>query len=169
MTKFAVNAHRHDPYKNHRFRVVWDGELVPCLVRMGALRRSTEVVEYREGGDPPRLGLAPGVSRYEPIVLERGLTHDTAFEEWADQVFELQAAGQEDMALASFRKDVRIEFMNEAGQVALAYQVLRAWPSEYQVFQGLDALESEVAIERLVLQNEGWIRDSSVTEPSEPK
>jgi phage tail-like protein len=167
VTKYAVNPHRHDPYKNHRFRVQWDGQIIPCLVRMGPLRRSTEVVKYREGGDPPRVGLAPGVSRYEPITLERGLTHDTSFEEWADQVFDA-TSGTEDVALAAFRKDVLVEFMNEAGQVALAYRVLRAWPSEYQVFQGLDALDSEVAIERLVLQNEGWIRDPAVAEPVEP-
>jgi phage tail-like protein len=169
MPPFTVNPHRFDPYKNFKFRVVWDGTAVSGISRVSALRRWTEVVLYREGGDPSLQRRSPGLNAYEPIVLERGITHDAAFEDWADRVWKLGAAVGQEVKLKSYRKDVRIELLNEAGQVVRAYLVRRCWPSEYQALPDLDAADpTAVAIERLTLQHEGWERDLSVPEPVEP-
>lgn len=166
MTQFTVNPHRLDPYKNFKFRVKWDGRVVAGVSRISALRRTTEVIDHREGGDPSISHLSPGRTSYEPITLERGVTHDSAFEDWANLTSKLNAGTE--TALATFRKNITIELYNEAGQVVLAYKVFRCWVSEYQALPNLDADHSETAIQSITLQNEGWERDTSVPEPVEP-
>jgi phage tail-like protein len=164
MVQFTVNPNRHDPYKQFKFRVRMEGRIVAGVTKVGALRRSTEVIEHREGGDPSTSRKSPGRTQFQPIVLERGLTHDTEFEDWANKVWRL---GQE-TSLADFRRDIVIELINEAGQIVIAYNVHRCWPSEYVALPDLDANATEVAFEQLILQNEGWERDLSVAEPKEP-
>ncbi len=107
---------------------------------------------------------APGQTRFEPITLERGLTHDTEFERWANKIW----TRDHDVSLRDFRKDIVIDVLNEAGQVVLSYLVYRAWPSSYTACSDLDADANEVAIETLVLEHEGWERDEDVKEPQEP-
>ena len=166
MAQFSVNTHRLDPYKNFKFRVKWDGRYVAGLSKVSPLRRFTEVVQHRDGGSPSTSHKSPGRTEYEAITLERGVTHDQEFEAWANKVW--NHAGDAAMALASFRKDIVIELLNEAGTVVLAYRVYRCWVSEYQALPELDANGARVAIELLRLENEGWERDTSVTEPVEP-
>jgi phage tail-like protein len=163
MTQFAVNPTRVDPYKNFKFRVAWDGQVVAGISEISALRRVTEVVAHREGGDPSLQHKSPGLTGYDPIVLRRGVTHDTAFEAWANLVS--QPGGP--MSLAHFRKTITIDLLNEAGVPVHRYIVHRCWPSEYIAIGPLDANHGAVAIETLVLQNEGWERDTAVVEPKE--
>jgi phage tail-like protein len=169
MPEFAVNPHRTDPYKNFKFRVKWDGRYVAGISSVSALRRITEVIAYRVGSEPSLIRQLPGRTKFEPITLERGVTHDTEFEEWANRAWRLGAGLGSEVGLANFRKDIIIELLNEAGQIVKVYVVYRCWPSEYQALPQLDANGPEVAIEKLVLQHEGWERDQSVTEPVEPK
>ncbi len=166
--EFSVNAQRLDPYKNFKFRVKWDGRYVAGVSKVGSLKRTTDVVEHRAGGDPSTVLKSPGQNKYEAITLERGLTHDPEFEAWATKVWNFGAGLGAEVSLADFRKDIIIEVYNEAGQLALAYKVYRCWPSEYQALPELDGSGNAVAIEMLTLQNEGWERDTAVTEPTEP-
>jgi phage tail-like protein len=166
MTEFPVNPTRFDPYKNFKFRVKWDGQYVAGVSKISALKRATEVIEHREGGDPSTARKSPGRTVFEPITLERGLTYDHAFEEWANLVWKLGATPE--TALASFRKDILIDVFNEAGQKIFSYKVYRCWVSEYQALPDLDANADAIAIEHIKLENEGWERDTSVTEPKEP-
>lgn len=168
MAQFSVNAERFDPYKNFKFRVKWDGRYVAGVSKVGALKRTTEVVEHREGGDPSTVRKSPGQSKYEPITLERGVTHDPEFEKWANKVWNYGSGLGLEVSLADFRKDIIIEVYNEAGQPVIAYNVYRCWVSEYQALPELDASANAVAIQTLTLQNEGWERDYEVTEPTEP-
>jgi phage tail-like protein len=165
MPEFAVNAARFDPYKNFKFRVKWDDRYVAGITHVSALRRTTDVVEDRSGGDPNFVRKSPGRTHFEPITLERGVTHDPAFEQWANSVSALGANASAETSLKAFRKDITIEFYNEAGQLILAYKVYRCWPSEYQALPDLDANASGVLIQHLKLENEGWERDASVPEP----
>jgi phage tail-like protein len=164
LAKFTANPQRLDPYKNFKFRVKWDGRYVAGMSKMSALKRTTEVIRYREGGDPSMTRKSPGRSEYDAITLERGVTQDTEFEKWANKVWTLGA----EVSLKDFRKDVLIELLNEAGQVVMAYRVFRCWVSEYQALPVLDAVAAGVAIQCIKLENEGWERDTSVTEPVEP-
>ncbi len=168
MPEFTVNPSRHDPYKNFKFRVKWDNQYVAGISKVSGLKRTTEVVEHREGGDPSTSRKSPGRTQYEAITLERGVTHDTAFEAWVNKVWQLGAGPGSETALADFRKDIFIDFFNEAGQKVLSYKVYRCWVSEYQALPDLDANSSAVAIEVIRLENEGWERDHSVVEPLEP-
>jgi phage tail-like protein len=168
MAEFTVNASRFDPYKNFKFRVKWDGRYVAGVSKVSALKRTTEVVSHRSGGDPSTSRKSPGRSEFEAITLERGVTHDTGFEQWANKVWNYGAALGAETSLADFRKDVILEVYNEAGQLALAYKVFRCWVSEYQAVPELDANANAVAIQTLKLENEGWERDYDVAEPSEP-
>ena len=168
MAQFSVNAQRFDPYKNFKFRVKWDGRYVAGISKVSALKRTTEVVTHREGGDPSTERKSPGQSKYEAITLERGVTHDVEFERWANKVWNFGSGLGSETSLADFRKDLIIEMYNEAGQLVLAYQVFRCWVSEYQAIPELDASANAVAIQTLKLENEGWERDYSVTEPTEP-
>lgn len=167
MPEFPVNPTRFDPYKNFKFRVKWDNKYVAGVSRVAGLERTTEVVEHREGGDPSTSRKSPGLTKFAPITLERGLTQDSAFEDWANLVWKLGAGLGSEMSLKEFRKDILIELYNEAGQLVRAYQVHRCWPSEYQALSDLDANAATVLIEHLTLQNEGWERDTAVTEPVE--
>jgi phage tail-like protein len=168
MAEFTVNPGRHDPYKNFKFRVKWDGKYVAGISKISPLLRITEVIEHREGGDPSSPRKSPGLTRFEPIILERGLTHDPEFEAWANKVWKLGAAPGSEVSLADFRKDIRIELYNEAGQVVFAFNVFRCWVSEYQALPALDANDTAVALEHIKLENEGWERDTNVPEPREP-
>jgi phage tail-like protein len=168
MAQFSVNAQRFDPYKNFKFRIKWDGKYVAGVSKVGALKRTTEVVEHREGGDPSTSHKSPGRSKYEAITLERGVTHDTEFEKWANKVWNYGANPGAETSLKDFRKDLIIEVRNEAGQTVLAYKVYRCWVSEYQALPDLDANANAVAIQHIKLENEGWERDVEVPEPSEP-
>lgn len=168
MATFSVNTSRFDPYKNFKFRVKWDGRYVAGVSKVGGLKRTTEVVEHREGGDPSMTRKSPGRTKYEAITLERGVTHDPEFERWANKVWDYGAGLGAESSLKDFRKDVIIEVYNEAGQLVLAYKVYRCWVSEYQAMPDLDANANAVAIENIKLENEGWERDADVVEPAEP-
>jgi phage tail-like protein len=169
MAQFSVNPHRFDPYKNFKFRVKWDGRYVAGVSKVSALKRTTEVVEHREGGDPSTSRKSPGRSKYEAITLERGVTHDTEFEKWANKVWNYGSGLGAEVSLKDFRKDVILEFYNEAGQLAIAYRIYRSWVSEFQGLPELDANANAVAIQSIKLENEGWERDYDVAEPSEPQ
>jgi phage tail-like protein len=167
MPEFTVNPQRVDPYKGFKFRVKWDGKYVAGVSRVSGLRRFSEVVLHREGGGPSTDHKAPGRTEFDPITLERGVTHDPAFEDWVSKVWAFGATQGHEVALKDFRKEVRIELYNEAGQEVKAWNVFRCWPSAYQALSDLDADSDAVAIESLTLQNEGWIRDETVVEPAE--
>jgi phage tail-like protein len=168
MAQFTVNTTRFDPYKNFKFRVKWDGKYVAGISKVGALKRTTEPVKHREGGDPSTSRKSPGRNEFEAITLERGVTHDPEFEAWANKVWSFGAGLGAESSLKDFGKDLIIEVYNEAGQVALAYKVYRCWVSEFQALPDLDANANAVAIQHLKLENEGWERDREVPEPTEP-
>ena len=146
----------------------WDGRYVAGVSKVSGLKRSIEVVEHREGGDPSTSRKSPGRAKFEPVTLERGVTHDVEFEQWANKVWNFGSGLGAEVSLNNFRKDLIVELYNEAGQVVLAYKVFRAWVSEYQALPDLDANANAVAIQTLKLENEGWERDYDVPEPSEP-
>ena len=167
--EFTVNTNRFDPYKGFKFRVKWDGKYVAGISKVSAMRRTTEVVLNREGGDPSLDRKSPGTTSYAPLVLERGRTHDTEFEKWANKVWVLGGGLGGEVSLKDFRKDIIVELYNEAGQLVMAFKVYRCWPSDYVALSDLNANgEASVAIESLTLQNEGWERDTAVVEPTEP-
>lgn len=168
MAQFSVNSQRFDPYKNFKFRVKWDGRYVAGVSKAGALKRTTEVVKHREGGDPSSSRKSPGKTEYEAISLERGVTHDREFEQWANKVWNYGSGLGAEVSLKDFRKDIIIEVYNEAGQLVLAYKVYRCWVSEFQAQADLDANANAVLIQSIKLENEGWERDYEVAEPAEP-
>jgi len=170
MAQFTTNASRFDPYKDYKFRVKWDGQYVAGLSKMGALKRTTDVVSHREGGDPSSSRKSPGKTEFDAITLERGVTHDTAFEEWANKVWDFGAGAGAESSLEDFRKDIILDVFNEAGQKVLSYKVYRCWVSEYTALPEFDANASAaVAIQSIKIENEGWWRDVDVAEPKEPK
>jgi phage tail-like protein len=136
--------------------------------KVSALTRTTEVVEHREGGDPSTVRKSPGQTKYEPITLERGVTHDEEFEKWASKVWNFGGGLGAEVSLKDFRKNMILEFYNEAGQLAIAYKIYNCWVSEYQALPELDASANAVAIQRIRLEHDGWERDVEVTEPEEP-
>lgn len=163
---FPVNTHRYDPYRTFKFQVIIDGRPVAGLKKMGALKKSTEAVKWRSAGDPSHERVMPGGTKYEPVTMEQGLTHDPVFEQWANLVNNIQ--GDAGMSLKNFRKDIIINVLNLQGQVAFTYKLYRAWVSEYQAMPELDAGNmTTVGIQTLTLQHEGWERDTSVAEPAE--
>jgi phage tail-like protein len=174
MAKFTVNSNRNDPYKNFKFRVKWDGQYVAGISKCSGLKRTTELIEYRDGGDASSSHKTPGRTKFEAITLERGVTHDNAFQLWANKVWDFghgQAPAdqrQQEVSLQDFRKDLLIELFNEAGQKVIAYKVYKCWVSEFTAQADLDANANAILIQSIKLENEGWERDWDVTEPSEP-
>ena len=172
--EFPTNTYRVDPYKNFKFRVKWDGVYVAGVSKVSGLKRTTDVVKHRSGGDPTTTHVSPGQTSYDAITLERGVTHDEVFEKWANKVWDHTRSGKgadksnEIVSLKDFRKDIIIELYNEAGQKVLAYKVYRCWVSEYNAMPELDANGNAVAIQSIKLENEGWERDADVKAPAEP-
>jgi phage tail-like protein len=154
---------RRDPYSSFRFKVKWDGQYVAGVDKVSGLRRSTDVVEHRDGGQPGIELKAPGRTKFEPITLERGVTHDRAFEDWANKVWKL--GSPRETSIADFRKDITIDVFNEADEKVLSYLVHRCWVSEYQALPDLDANADAVVLEHIKLEHEGWERDTSVVPP----
>lgn len=168
MAIFPANPTRIDPYKNFKFRLKWDKVYVAGISKVSTLKRSVEIIEHRCGGDPSTAHKSTGRVKYDAITLERGLTQDKNFHDWAGLVWNFGGALGSELSLASFRKDIYLEFYNEAGQLALAYKIYRCWVSEYQALPDLDANANAIAIEHIKLENEGWERDTGVTEQVEP-
>lgn len=165
MAKFTVNPQRYDPYRNFKFKIKIDNAYVAGLSKCSTLKKTTEMVEWREGGDPSSTHKLPGKTKYDAITLTAGVTHDTTFEAWANLVNNFQ--GDAAMSLKNFRKDIIIDVFNEAGQKALSYKAFRCWVSEYQALPELDASANAVMIQTIKLENEGWERDTAVAEPTE--
>ncbi|HEY3629008.1 MAG TPA: phage tail protein [Terracidiphilus sp.] len=168
MTQFTVNRERFDPYKNFKFRLKWDNHYIAGVSKVSVLKRTTEVVKHREGGDPSTSRKSPGRTEFDAITLDRGVTYDVDFEQWANKVWRLGAGLGLEVSLRDFRKDITIEVYNEAGQLALTYKVYRCWVSEWQALPDLDANANAVAIQHIKLENEGWERDDAVPELLEP-
>jgi phage tail-like protein len=177
MAKFTVNPQRFDPYKNFKFRVKFgtNPDYVAGVSKVSALKRTTEMVEHREGGDPSSSHKSPGRTKYEAITMERGVTHDPAFEAWADKVWNFGNAQapvdqrQKEVSLKDFRRNLTIDVFNEAGQKVISYKVYRAWVSEFTAQADLDANANAILISSIKIEHEGWERDTSVKEPSEPQ
>jgi phage tail-like protein len=177
MAKFTVNPQRFDPYKNFKFRVKFgtNPDYVAGVSKVSALKRTTEMVEHREGGDPSSSHKSPGRTKYEAITMERGVTHDPAFEAWANKVWNFGNAQapadqrQKEVSLKDFRKNLVIDLFNEAGQKVMSYKVYRAWVSEYTAEADLDANANVILIQSIKIEHEGWERDGSVGEPTEPQ
>jgi len=165
MAKFTVNSLRYDPYRNFKFKIKIDNVYVAGLSKCSALKKTTEMVEWREGGDPSTTHKLPGKTKYDAVTLTAGVTHDTTFEAWANLVNNFQ--GDAAISLKNFRKDIIIDVFNEEGQKVLSYKVFRCWVSEYQALPELDASANAVMISTVKLENEGWERDTAVTEPTE--
>ncbi len=171
MLPFPANPTRRDPYKNFKFQVYFVGRDAPVagISKVTGLKRTTEVVEHREGGDPSTGRKSPGRTKYDAITLERGVTQDTDFEDWANKIWNLSSGQNTEVSLKDFRRDLIIELRNEAGQAVLKYKVFRCWVSEYTALPDLDANANAVAIQSIKIENEGWERDETYTEPPEPQ
>jgi phage tail-like protein len=139
-------------YRDYKFRIKWDGRIVAGIHRVSPLRRTVAVIEYRQGTGAGATQKLPGSVRYEPITLERGITHDSAFENWANQVTGTTAG-------PTFRKEVRLEVYDAHDRLVVAYNIHRCWPTEYTALGGLDSSSDSHPFQSLTLENEGWERD----------
>ena len=172
MAQFSKNSTRFDPYKNFKFRVRFEtGPAIAGISKVTGLKRTTQVVPHREGGDPSSSHKSPGRTEYEAITLERGVTHDPEFEQWASKVWQFHSKPESgaESSLKDFRRNLIIELYNEADQKVLAYKVYRCWVSEYQALPDLDANANAVAIQHIKIENEGWERDMQWKEVAEPQ
>lgn len=165
---FSANLQRLDPYKNFKFRLKWDGRYVAGVSMVSALKSCSEVMEYREGGDPSSSRRLLGRTKHKSITLKCGATLDLEFENWAHGVSNFGSFLGSEVLLEHLRKDIILETYNEAGHLALTYKIHRCWVSEFQAAADLDANANVVAIEHIKLENEGWERDFGMTKPSEP-
>jgi phage tail-like protein len=166
MARMNASTNRFDPYRNFRFKVKWDNQYVAALTKMGALKRTTEMVEFREAGENITSRKLPGKSSYTAVTLEAGVTYDSAFEDWANLVNDF--ASHSITSLGEFRKNIIVDMFNEAGQKALSYTLYRCWVSEYQALPDLDAGANAVAITTMKLEYEWFERDQAVKEPQGP-
>ena len=164
-TGFVKNAHRIDPYKTYKFRLVWDGKPVLGVNKCGPLKRTTTVVTHRSGGENGSDHKSPGRTQYDGVTLERGITHDLEFEKWANLVHPY--AGDVAMDLVNYKKELTLEVMNEKGHVALRYFLHGCWVSDFTAVPQLDGSANAVAIESMKIEMDGWERDVDTKEPDE--
>ncbi len=162
---FVKNATRVDPYKTYKFRVLWDGKTVLGVSKSGPLKRTTNVVPHRGGGENSSDHKSPGRTQYDGLTLERGVTHDVEFELWANKIHPF--AGDVAMDLDNYKKELTLEVLNEKGQVALRYFLHGCWVSEFTAIPALDGNANAVAIETIKIELDGWERDVGTTEPDQ--
>lgn len=167
MARLTPNTNRFDPYRNFRFKVKWDNQYVAGLSKMTALKRSTEMVEWREAGENIISRKLPGKTKFEGVTLEAGLSYDTSFQDWANLVNDFTSHSL--VSLGEFRKNITVDVFNESGVKVISYNLYRCWPSDYQAMPDLDAGANAVAITTLKLEVEWWDRDAAVTEETGPK
>jgi phage tail-like protein len=170
MADATVRTTPVDPFLTYNFLVSWDGNPVAAVTKVTGLTKKTETVTFRSGGQSQTPFKIPGTTDYQPITLERGVTFDVAFEQWANKMWyypNTQALEQE-VSLGDFRKNIQIALYNQAGQIVIRYNVYNCWPSEYTALPDLDSAANTVALARLTLEHEGWDRDTSVTPPTLP-
>lgn len=165
----SPNTQRFDPYKNFKFRLIWDGREVAAANKASVVKSDRGIVEFRAGADPSTARKSPGRNEFDAITLERGITYDAAFSQWANQVSQFGSDSGSEVSRANYRKELILEVYDEAGQLAASYRIHRAWVSEYNAMPDLDANANAIAIEHIKIENEGWERDPSVTGPIEPK
>ncbi len=171
------DPYQRDPYLNFKFIVSWDdgagGDFtaVAGVSKVGALTRTTEVVGFREGASPQSTRQIPGQTSYGELTLERGLIIDVAFEKWANKVWFYENTGAlgEEVSLVDFRKTLKVDLCNQAGQIVKVYYVFNCWPSAYTALPDLDSNSNDVALESMTIQNEGWQRDDSYAKIDEPQ
>lgn len=168
MARVSASGARLDPYLNSKFRIAWDGKFVASVTKVSALKKTTEVSEFRSGGDPSSPFKQPGMTKYEAITVERGITHSVEFEQWANKVWSRSNGPGAEVSLKDFRKDIQLELYNEAGQLVLRYNIFNCWVSEYQQLPELDASAAGVAFESIKIEHEGFVRDYDVLPPTEP-
>ena len=164
---FKVNTDRFSPYSTYAFLVYFaqSSEPVAAVSRVSALTRTADVIEYRQGGDGI-IRKGPGRMRYEQVTLERGISQNNEFMEWADAAQVLDT-GVPETSLKNLRRNIRIELLNEARQPVMSFTLYRCWPSQFQALPQLDAGTNAIAIETMRLENEGWERDLNLQEPEE--
>src|SRR5262245_44282875 len=166
MARMTPQTNRFDPYRNFRFKVKWDGQYVAGLSKMtGGLKRTTEMVEFREAGENITSRKLPGKTSYQAVTLEAGVTYDTAFDDWANLVNDFASHS---ITNREFRKNIIVDVFNEAAQKVLSYNLYRCWVSEYQALPDLDAGANAVAITTIKLEYEWFDRDRDVTEAAGP-
>lgn len=166
MARMTPQTNRFDPFRTFRFKVKWDGQYVAGLTKMGALKRTTELVEFREAGENIVSRKMPGKTSYQAVSLEAGVTYDTAFQDWANLVNDF--ASHTITSLSDFRKNVSVDVFNEAGVKAISYNLYRCWVAEYQALPDLDAGANAVAITTIKLEYEWFERDDAVVEAAGP-
>jgi phage tail-like protein len=162
---FVKNATRVDPYKTYKFRILWDGKVVMGVSKTGALKRTTNVVPHRGGGENSTDHKSPGRTQWDGLTLERGVTHDLDFEAWANKIHPF--SGDIAMDLDNYKKELTLEVLNEKGQVAIRYFLHGCWVSEFTAIPALDGNANAVAIETIKIELDGWERDQGTTEPDQ--
>jgi len=165
MAQFAINTTRTDPYKNFKFQIVWEGRVVAGMSKVSSLKRTTQVVSHREGGDVSTPRHAPGATSFEAITFERGVTFDPDFEAWANLVYSTE--GDAAVSLKNYKRDILVNVLNLQGVVIRSFRVFRCWVSEYTAQGELDSNANAILMESIVVQNEGWERDPDIVEVAE--
>jgi phage tail-like protein len=165
---FPVNPQRVNPLVNFKFRVQWDGRYVAGVSKVSMLKRTTEVIKHRHGGDASTFIKSPGRTDFDAVTLERGVTLDTAFQQWVNKCWQYGAGSGKEVSLKDFRKHINIHVLNEAGQITLGYKLYRCWVSEYQAIGDLDANANAILVQHIKLETEGWEIDKSIKEKPEP-
>jgi phage tail-like protein len=157
------NSKRIDPYKSFKFRVKFGQTTVLGISKVSALKRTTEVVKHRDGGNNSHDHKSPGRTTYDAVTMERGLTHDPEFEAWANMVHSY--AGDSSMDLANYKRDVTVEMQDEKGHTVYRYFLFNCWVSEFTSLPELNSNANALAIESLKIELEGWTRDTDLKEP----
>jgi phage tail-like protein len=152
----TATALTYDPYRKFKFLVKWNNAVVMAVHKVSSITKSIDPIDWRTGGDSNFSAKVPGLTKWEPITLERGLSADTAFQEWMVLVNKYTKAGLgADEAVHAFRKNLNIEMYSLQNELVMTINVYNAWPSKLTIAD-FDAKANELAIEHMELQNEGW-------------
>jgi phage tail-like protein len=158
-----ARASKFDPYRTFKFRVRFGDQAVAGVSKVSALGRTVTPNELKEGGDLLAPYQNPGAVHYDEVVLERGLTLDSTFEDWGNAVVQLQA----DPTTSGFKRTVYIDVydlngnpLDRKSQPVVSYKLNRAWVTKYTALPELDSNSGGVGIQMLTLRHEGWERVS---------
>ena len=132
---------RRDPFRTFNFRLEIDDTPVAAFSDVTWLQSDGEVADYRTGMDLPlNTRRIPGLRKYGPISLKRGMVSDSTLWDWYRNI----ATGKLD------RRNGSVILMDEQRKDVLRWNFESAWPNKIQA-SDLKASGNEIAIESIEL------------------
>ncbi len=139
---------RIDPFQGFRFRVEIEGLIVGGFSEASGFQAETQMEEVREGGVNFFVHRLPKETRYQNLVLKKGLADSPLLGDWHNDVINGRVV----------RKKVNVILLDSTGVPAWCLSFRDAYPVKW-ISSEFKADSTSVAIETLELAHNGFVKN----------